>query len=417
MGIKIISVVFLCFSLSVNAQITLDDCQKAARENYPLIRQYDLIQQSEDYTLSNVRKGNLPQLNISGKVSYQSEATTFPFDIPGVGMKGLPKDQYQVVMEVSQNILDGGNIHKRKQQTEALANESERQVDVSMYALRERVNQVFFGIVLLDEQLKQNDILDENLKRNLKDVENYMLNGIANDADVDAVKVEILRSRQNRARLVASRMSFVNMLSLLTGIELDEEDTLVRPEMIPLNGSQEINRPELLLYEARKYSLATDRNGLKSGYMPRFSLFAQGGYGNPGLDMLKDEFRPFYVVGARLTWNFGSLYTLKNDRKNIDNRMQQIDTERELFIFNTRLKMKEQEGYLRTLEKQMRDDEEIIRLRTNIRKAAEAKVANGTLSVTEMLREVTEENLAMQAKELHEIEYLMQQYQMKHITN
>lgn len=417
MRISFISILMLGMYISANAQITISECQQAAQENYPLIRQYDLIKQSESYTLSNVKRGNLPHVSISGKASYQSEATTFPFEIPGVGIKRLPKDQYQVVMEVSQNIWDGGTVHYRKKQTEALSVETERQVDVSMYSLRERVNQVFFSILLLDEQLKQNDILNDNLCRNLKDVENYKKNGIANDADIDAVKVELLKTKQNRIQLTSSRTSFVNMLSLLIGIDLKDDEILVRPEYVSMTGNEEINRPELLLYEAKKRSLMTDRSRLKVGYMPKFSLFAQGGYGNPGLDMLKDEFRPFYVIGARLTWNFGSLYTLKNDKKKLDTKVQQIETEKELFIFNTRLKMKEQEGYLRTLENQMKDDEEIIRLRTNIRKAAEAKVANGTMSVTDMLREVAEENLAMQNKAIHEIELLMQQYKMKHITN
>lgn len=413
----IIPAILLSFNLAANSQITVSDCQKAAQENYPVIARYDLIRQSGEYTLSNVKKGNLPQVNVSGRVSYQSEATTFPFEIPGTGAKGLPRDQYQIVMEVSQNIWDGGVIHNRKEQAEAMTAENERGVDVSMYALRERVNQVFFGILLLDEQLRQNDILNENLDRNLRDVENYISNGIASAADADAVKVEILRTRQNRARLLSSRKSFVNMLSLLTGKEMSGDETFVRPEPMVYGNESTINRPELLLYEARKQSLMINMDGLRSGYMPKLSLFAQGGYGNPGLDMLKNEFRPFYVIGARLTWNFGSLYTLKNDKRKIENNIRQIDTERELFLFNTRLRMREQEGSLKTLEQQMQDDEEIIRLRTNIRKAAEAKVANGTLSVTEMLHEVTQESLAMQTKALHEIELLMQQYQMKHITN
>lgn len=417
MRAAIISIFLSGISLFANAQVSLNECQHAARENYPLIRQYNLIYQSEGYTLSNVKRGNLPHVSINGKVSYQSEATTFPFELPGIETKGLPKEQYLIMMEVNQNVWDGGVIRNRKKQTEALTAESKKQVDVSMYALRERVNQIFFSILLLDEQLKQNDILNEQLNRNLKDIENYKTNGLANDTDIDAVKVELLKSKQNRSHLISSRTAFINMLSLLIGKELKENETFIRPKYIPASNGLEMNRPELLLYEARKYSLMTDLNGLKAGYMPRLSLFAQGGFGNPGLDMLKDEFRPFYVIGARLTWNFGNLYTLKSNKKHIDNRMQQIDTEQELFIFNTRMKMKEQEGYLRTLEKQMKDDEEIIRLRTNIRKSAEAKVANGTMSVTDMLREVTEENLAMQTKVVHEIELLMQLYQMKHLTN
>lgn len=194
-------IMFFTVAISTRAQVTLDECRHAAQENYPLVRQYNLIQLAEQYNLSNASKGNLPQINISGKASYQSDATTFPIDIPGIGIKGLPKDQYQALIEVQQNIWDGGQIHHQKKEIKAVSQENKYQLDVSMYALNEQVNQVFFGILLLNEQLHQNALLHDNLQRNLKNIEAYRNNGIANDADVDAVKVEILNTKQQRIQL------------------------------------------------------------------------------------------------------------------------------------------------------------------------------------------------------------------------
>ena len=304
------------------AQITLESCKQQARENYPLVRQYDLIQLSEQYTLSNVAKGNLPQISISGKISYQSEATTFPFEIPGLGMKGLPKDQYQALIEIKQNIWDGGKIRNQKAQIKAEAEEHERQLDTSLYTLEERVNQVFFGILLLDEQLAQNVLLEEELARNQKTVEAYRINGTANDADVDAVKVEILQTKQQRIQLENNRMAYLRMLSLLTGKELPAQTLLVRPDPVATNAS-EFNRPELRWYEAQEQTVAVQRKGLQTGYLPAFSLFAQGAYGNPGLDILKDKFRTYYLVGARFTWNFGSLYIIIGNT--MDNAIEACD--------------------------------------------------------------------------------------------
>ena len=406
-----------CFCLSSFGQVTLDECRAAAQQNYPLARQYDLLRLSEQYTLDNATRGNLPQVSLSGKVSYQSEATTFPFDIPGIGMKGLPKDQYQIQLEVTQNIWDGGNIRARKEQVKTETEESRRQLNVTMYALNEQVNQVFFGILLIDEQLEQNRLLEEDLQRNLKNIRAYRDNGIANDADVDAVQVEILNTRQQRTQLTANRTAYLRMLSLLTGKPLDEQTQLIRPVSPDDKTAFRIARPELDLYNAQVQSLEVERHNLQAGYMPRIGLFAQGAYGNPGLDFLKDQFRAYYIVGARLTRNFGNLYTLKNDKRKLDTRRLQIESNRDLFLFNTRLQLAEQDGILLALQKQMKDDDEIIRLRSNIRQSAEAKVANGTLSVTEMLREVTAESLARQAKALHEIQLLMHQYQQQHLTN
>ncbi len=409
----------LCaWSLSMisQAQITLESCQQQARENYPLVRQYELLQLAEKYTLSNVAKGNLPQISLSGKISYQSEATTFPFEIPGLGIKGLPKDQYQALVEIKQNVWDGGKIRHQKAQVKAVTEENARQLDTSMYALEERVNQVFFGILLLDEQRTQNKLLEEELVRNLKTVEAYRMNGTANDADVDAVQVEILQTKQQRIQLENNRTAYLRMLSLLTGKEFPAQAQLIRPEPVATTSSG-FNRPELRWYEAQEQTVAIQRKGLQSGYLPSFSLFAQGAYGNPGLDILKDKFRAYYLVGARFTWNFGSLYTLKNDRKKLDNQLQKIQNGRDLFLFHTQLQVAEEDGTIQSLRQQMKKDEEIIRLRENIRRSAQAKVANGTLSVSDMLKEITAENLARQAKAVHEVQLLMHLHQRKHLTN
>lgn len=238
-------IMFFTVAISTRAQVTLDECRHAAQENYPLVRQYSLIQLAEQYNLSNASKGNLPQINISGKASYQSDATTFPIDIPGIGIKGLPKDQYQALIEVQQNIWDGGQIHHQKKEIKAVSQENKYQLDVSMYALNEQVNQVFFGILLLNEQLHQNALLHDNLQRNLKNIEAYRNNGIANDADVDAVKVEILNTKQQRIQLSENRKAYLRMLSLLTGKQIDEQIQLVVPDMEDEISGDIINRPEL----------------------------------------------------------------------------------------------------------------------------------------------------------------------------
>ena len=375
--------------LPASAQLTLEECQRKAQDNYPLVTQYQLIRLSEEYSLANAAKGNLPQISLSGKVSYQSDATTLPFEVPGVSFRGMPKDQYQVMVEVRQNLWDGGIIRNRKKQIS----------------------------VLLDEQLTQNTLYNKELERNLKAVCFYRDNGLANEADVDAVQVEILQSHQQRISLENNRRAYIRMLSLLTGEQLEESVHLTRPDTPVLTESLQIRRPELALYNARQYQLNVREQALKAGIRPQLSLFAQGAYGNPGLNMLKDAFEPSYLVGARLSWNFGSLYTLRNDRRQLDNERLKIESNRNLFLFNTRIQLTQQDETVRTLREQMKKDDEIIRLRTHIRQAAESKVANGTLSVTEMLRELTRENLARQDKALHEIQLLLTYYQLQHLTN
>lgn len=415
----VFSLSFILFVSGMYGQVTLEECQRKTQDNYPLVRQYGLVEKTKEYNLENAARGYLPQFALSAKASYQSEVTEIPVKLPGVDLKGLPKDQYQVMLELQQKIWDGGGIRMKKKQTTAEAEVEKEKLNVDMYALNSRVNDLYFGILLLDEQLKQNALLQDELERNFRQISAYVENGIANQADLDAVKVEQLNTRQKRVELVSSRSAYLKMLSLLIGEELSQETVLEKP--VPQSSNilavSEIRRPELSLFDAQGAGLQVQEKALNVRHLPQLGLFVQGAYGNPGLNMLKNEFSPYYIAGVRLSWNFGSLYTLKNDRRVIENKRQQLDTNRDVFLFNTRLEMTQQDQAIRSLEKQMQDDNEIIRLRTNIRKSAEAKVANGTLTVTEMLRELTNESLARQSKALHEIQRLMGIYQLKYTTN
>ena len=411
----IFSFSFLLYVAGAYAQITLEECQRKTQDNYPLVHQYGLVEKTKEYNLENAAKGYLPQFALSAKASYQSDVTEIPVKLPGVDLKGLSKDQYQVMLELQQKIWDGGGIRMQKKQTIAEAEVEKEKLNVDMYALNNRVNDLYFGILLLDEQIKQNTLLQDELERNYRQITAYVE---ANQADLDAVKVEQLNTKQKRVDLVSSRAAYLKMLSLLVGEALSPETVLEKP--VPqsmVSAVSEIRRPELALFDAQGAGLQVQEKALNVRHLPQFGLFVQGAYGNPGLNMLKNEFSPYYMAGVRLSWNFGSLYTLKNDRRVIEKKRQQLDNNRDVFLFNTRLEMTQQDQAIHSLEKQMRDDDEIIRLRTNIRKAAEAKVANGTLTVTEMLRELTNESLARQSKAMHEIQRLMGIYQLKYTIN
>lgn len=415
----ILSLASLLTATLAYSQLTLDECQRQAQANYPLVRQYGLIEKAREYDLSNAGKGYLPQFSLSGKATYQSDITRLPVEIPGIDIKTAPKDQYQVVLELQQTIWDGGDIRNRKRLTRAASDVDMEKQKVDMYALNDRINQLFFGILLLDEQLKQNQLLQDDLGRTHKQVSHYIINGIATQSDLDAVSVEQLNTKQRRIELETSRQAYVNMLSAFIGKEIPSGAILQKPVLEEAsdvaNGTN--NRPELRLFEAQGEQLRVQEAMLNARLMPRFGLFVQGAYGNPGLNMLKDEFNAYYMAGVRMSWNFGSLYTLKNDRRRIDNSRRQIETSKDVFLFNTRLQATQQDASVLSMRRQMVDDDEIIRLRENIRRAAEAKVENGTLTVTDMLREITNENLARQTKVLHEVQLLMNIWQLKYTLN
>ncbi|NCC10773.1 MAG: TolC family protein [Bacteroidia bacterium] len=409
---------FLLMACRTYGQVTLDQCRHRAVENYPLVRQYALIEKTSAYNVSNAAKGYLPQFSLSGKATIQSEVTELPIKIQGMEIKPMPKEQYQLVAELKQNIWDGGEVRMRKALAQASTAVEREQLNVDMYALNARIDDLFFGILLLDEQLEQNRLLQADLERTAERVSAYLTHGIAGLADLDAVKVELLNTRQKQTELLTSKEAYVQMLSLFTGEALTTETSFEKPPVCTLpERDATIHRPELLAFDAQRAELNIKEKNLKVRYRPHIALFAQGAYGNPGLNMLKDKFSFYYIGGVRLSWNFGSLYTLKNDRQLLENARRRVDSHQDTFLFNTRLQMTQQSSGISALRRQMTDDEEIIRLRTNIRRAAEAKVENGTMTVTDLLHEMTAERLAHQTKALHEVQWLMKIYQLKQTAN
>ena len=409
-----------CFAAPSQAQITLESCRQKAQANYPLVKQYELIEKTKEFSVSNAAKGYLPQFSLSAKATYQSDATTINLKIGDFALNRVaPKDQYQAMVELNQHIWDGGNIHSQKELAKANSDVDREKLNVDMYALIERVNDLYFGILMLDEQLTQNTLLLDDLERTHKQISAYVANGVANSADLDEVKVEQLNALQKRTELKSSREAYVKMLSVFTGEEIAETALFAKPveTVAPLTDPTDFRRPELSWFEAQNGRLDVNEQMLQARNMPRLGLFVQGAYGNPGLNMLKDKFETYYIAGVKLSWNFGGLYTLKNDKKQIQVNRAQLESNRDVFLFNTRLQATQQNSAINSVRTLLDKDDEIIALRTNIRKAAEAKVSNGTLAVTDLLREINSENKARQVKALHEVQLLMNIYQLKYTTN
>ncbi|MDR0681314.1 MAG: TolC family protein [Dysgonamonadaceae bacterium] len=409
------------FSVTVFAQLTIEDCQTKARENYPLIKKYDLIKQSKEYNLANASKAYLPQFQLNVRATYQSEVTSIPISIPGITIPDLKKDQYQAVMEASQMLWDGGAVRSQRKMTEAGSEVETQQVEVELYTLRERINQLFFGILLFDMQLEQNQILQDELQRNYAAIAASVEFGVANRTDLDVVKVEQLNAKQIRIQIQTMRNAFVEMLAIMTGEKPDKNVNLKRPAVNHLLEnemlSSVVKRPEIQLFDAQNNLFDSQKNLIKSAYMPKVGLFLQGGIGRPGLNMLSNEIKPFYIGGIRLSWNFGALYTQKNDLRKIEINKNAVNVQKDIFLYNINLTTTREIQEIKRLNEIMKQDDEIITLRENIRKSAEAKVANGTLTVTELMREISQESWARQTKATHEIDLLIAIYNLKNMKN
>jgi outer membrane protein TolC len=417
----IVFVFALCVYSSSFAQLTLEDCYAKAKANYPLIKQYELIARTRDFNLSNVNKSYLPQIQLSAKATYQSEVTEIPIDFSKLGMPNMEisppsKDQYGVTIEITQTIWDGGFVSAKREGIKARSEVEQKELEVSLYAVHERINQLFFGILLCDALIEQNRLFQEELQRNDELITSYIGNGIANQSDLDAVKVEQLKAKQALTQIIYNRKAFLEMMSAFIGEKLGENVVLQKPN-IALSHASEIRRPELDLFDNQHRTLNANKKEINASLMPKFGLFLTGGYGKPGLNMLKDEFSAYYIGGVRLSWNIGNFYTMKNSVKLIESNRNAVQIQRETFLFNVSLNKTGKENEIAKYRELLQSDDEIIALRNSIKRSSETKLAGGTLNATDLMRDVIAEQLAKQDKILHEIELTQAIYNLKFITN
>ena len=408
-------------------QLSIDQCQEKARKNYPQIKQYSLIEQTGAYNISNANKGYLPQLSFSAQATYQSDVTEIPASLgqilsqltgQNVTIASMSKDQYKMVAELQQTIWDGGMISSQKEQIKATTELEKQKLEVDLYTIKERVNQIFFGILALNEQKIQIDLLQKELQTNYEKIKAYMQNGVANQADLDMIRVEQLKVKQKKAELNAIQKSYREMLTVMIADTTALTAALEKPVFdTDMNREFGIKRPELKLFDAQTSLFASQEKMIRAGNLPKLGVFGQGGYGNPGLNMFNPGFTPYYILGAKLTWNFSGLYSQGNHLQKIALNKQTVASQKETFLFNTNLKVVNAQNEIAKIKEQIKSDDEIIALRKNIKKAAEVKVENGTLTVTDLIREINAESTAIQEKALRQIQLSMAIYNLKNITN
>lgn len=404
---------------------SLDECRRLAREHYPEIRQYDLISQTAQYDLSNAARTWLPQVSVSGQATWQSAAPTYPevlgelLAAGGMEMSGIRKEQYQTAIDVSQTIWDGGASRADRLLTTAEAEEERLRVDVDLYALQSRIDDLYFGILLLEEQAALTETQIILLESVWQRVQSRIDNGVALKSDADAVEAELLTARQTLDRIETSRTSYRRILELFIGQPLTAEE-LERP-LEPEIADRSLQRPELELFEAQEQKIDARRKIIKSSLMPRFSAFAQGYYGYPGLDIFRSmtsasgSFNA--LVGIRMSWNIGAFYTRRNNLDKLRTAQRQVDIQRDIFTFNTRLETTREEGEIARLRRAVATDTQIVELRRSVRMAAESQLENGVIDTTDLLRKITDEISANLNRSSHEIELLQTVYQLKHILN
>lgn len=402
---------------------TLEECQQAAEKNYPLIKQYGLIAKTTQLTVKNIQKGWLPQVTASAQATYQSAVTAWPesmqsiYQQMGLNMKGLRKDQYKIGVDLQQTIYDGGAISSQRNIAQQEGKVQEAQTETNLYQVRRRVNEMYFSLLLLNEQIQLNEDVKALLQSSEKKLSAMVKGGTAATSDLDNVRAERLSVEQQNENLKQQKQMLQRMLSVFCGLEVNNTQ---KPAPVQIASSVN-HRPEMHLYNSQLELTEAKEKALDTQLRPKLGLFAQGFYGYPGLNMFEDMMNRKWslngIVGVKLSWNVSAFYTHKNDKARLNAQREMIENAREVFLFNNKLEEIQQSENISRYQTMMKSDDEIIVLRTNVRKAAESKLTHGIIDVISLLREINNENAAKTQQSIHEIDMLKEMYNLKYTNN
>jgi outer membrane protein TolC len=410
---QVFILLFVAIATNGFAKLTIDQCHQLAHDNYPAIKKYNLIEQSCDFTVSNAIKGYLPNIKVSTGVDAFTDIISLPSQLQSA-TGSMKNDIADVNVQVNQTLYDGGAIQARKHLSQAQADVDKNRLDVTMYTINDRIDQLFFGILTIDEQIKQNMILQSDLSLNLKTIENMIKGGLANQTDADIIKVEQIKDQQAEKSLRISRQTYLYMLGTFIGRKLDDSTTLEIPEQKDYPLPLQSKRPELELYSAQDHLLNVQKESVNAQIRPKLSAFGLGMYHSQVSSLMKNH---IFAAGITLSWNLSALYTHKNDLRNIEIQRQEIANNREIFLFDTNLQSQNVNGKIKDMQQQIEQDKQIIALREGIYSKSIKKVENGTETTNEMVRDINAVNQARQQKAVHEILLLQEIYQLKNINN
>lgn len=405
---------FILKAQSESIGITLEECQQRARDNYPLIKQFELIESSKKYDVENLSKKYLPQIVLNAQASLQSEVIALPIHIQGVEFPEKSKDQYKIALDITQSIWDGGTTKSEKLISIANSNIKKQKIEVELFQIKDRVNQLYFGILSINKQLGILDIYNETLKTNREFVEALCKNGVALSSDIDIIAVELINNEQKKIELQSLKAIYQKILSGFINQKLTEQTIYNIPET-NVDLSSSLIRPEISLFNQERLLLDAQTSSINAKNMPNLSLFAQGGYGRPGLNIMSNDFDFWAIGGIRVSWNFGNLYTRKREKRIIRINKSIIDTDEETFRFNNN---NQQIKYVEEITKNkllIDKDDEIIKLRNKVRLASENRYKNGVYNINDLVRDINIENQAIQTKAIHEIDYILSIYNYKNV--
>ncbi|HEY8918902.1 MAG TPA: TolC family protein, partial [Chitinophaga sp.] len=340
--------------------LTLEQCQQLAREHYPLLRQKQVLDSILKLQVKNTNTAYLPQAELNGQATYQSAVTEFPFKVPGVSIPEFSKDQYRATIDVKQLLYDGGATRQQRELQTIQQQTEQQKVEVELYKVKQQITQAYFNALLAAEYIQAARLTQQDLQQRIDRLNAGVQNGTVLPSNVDLLKAEQLRANQQEISADASRSANLAVIQLLTGYEATGPVKLSLPAAARVTTTDTLNRPELQLYQLQSAALNQQARLTATKPLPRISGFVQGGYGRPGLNMLKNDFTPFYLGGIRLNWTLWNWRYNRTEQNILRLQQQNINQQTETFTLNTRVQLAQQQTEIGRLQQTLEKDNDIL---------------------------------------------------------
>jgi outer membrane protein TolC len=422
---RILSFIILMVPVAAFSQkvMTLKECYEKAYAAAPITAEkeaYSNIWQIKDKNLS---KGWLPSLDANGNFIYNSSVVNMTdvlgsIPIPGIAdlIKPLPHEQYKITLDINQLIYDGGAIKGTRELEKADLNINEKQTETDLYKLRGQINGYYFNILLLDRQKELLSNFLELTNKRISSLNSALSSGVILKSDIDVLTSERIRMEQQLSENDIRKASLLKILSGLIGTNIDTSTEFVLPageEKL----ADELMRPELQIFDLRKEQLDASLQIIQSKRMPKAFGFATLGYGNPpGSNFFKDQFAPYYILGAGVKWNIFDWNKVKNEKQVISLQQGIIDNRKKDLTDNLKRLLDAKSAEITSLESLLKSDSELIEIRKRITSAAESQYENGTITATEYMNELNSERQVMVNYEIHKINLAMARVEYLNIS-
>ncbi len=387
MKTRIIILVILLYSIqSWSQQITLESCYQLVKENYPLAKQKAILNNQNTLELDAIDTKKLPQLDFDAQAVYLSDVTQIP--LPDTGVEPPNNDQYRATLSINQLIYNAGSINATSNVKLAQLKTQQQQLEVSLYQLKQRINQLYFSILLHDESIKLLEAKRKQLETQLQEVKSGIQYGTILPNSDKVILAELLKIKQQKTEVTNNKKLLLDTLSTLIGVSLNESTTFQKPE-IATRLSPTLQRPELELFQLKMDEIESQQQLIQKDNMPKLFGFASGGVGNPGLNMLDNSFQPFYTVGVKLNWNVFDWHANKKKRESLLINKDIVKNETEIFELNTNIELNKYESEIAKISETLTLDSQIIKLRNEVLQTSESQLRNGVITASNYIVELT----------------------------